>query len=211
MNTSFPQLFLLITALSLDAFAASFVYGTDRVKIPAASVAVITALSTGILVLFLLLGKWFGGLIPPRATSVLCFLILFALGFIKLFDSTIKSFIRKSDFFERKVCFSISNLNFILTVYADPSAANGEDIAVLSPVEALSLGLALSLDSAAAGFGAGMMVTHLPLTILLSLLLNTAAVLLGSFLGRTLAKRSSLDLSWLSGLLLMGLALGMLL
>ena len=169
MNTSFPQLFLLITALSLDAFAASFVYGTDRVKIPAASVAVITALSTGILVLFLLLGKWFGGLIPPRATSVLCFLILFALGFIKLFDSTIKSFIRKSDFFERKVCFSISNLNFILTVYADPSAANGEDIAVLSPVEALSLGLALSLDSAAAGFGAGMMVTHLPLTILLSL------------------------------------------
>ena len=203
MNTSFPQLFLLITALSLDAFAASFVYGTDRVKIPAASVAVITALSTGILVLFLLLGKWFGGLIPPRATSVL--------GFIKLFDSTIKSFIRKSDFFERKVCFSISNLNFILTVYADPSAANGEDIAVLSPVEALSLGLALSLDSAAAGFGAGMMVTHLPLTILLSLLLNTAAVLLGSFLGRTLAKRSSLDLSWLSGLLLMGLALGKLL
>ncbi|MFR0035242.1 MAG: manganese efflux pump, partial [Clostridium sp.] len=104
-----------------------------------------------------------------------------------------------------------SNLNFILTVYADPSAANGEDIAVLSPVEALSLGLALSLDSAAAGFGAGMMVTHLPLTILLSLLLNTAAVLLGSFLGRTLAKRSSLDLSWLSGLLLMGLALGKLL
>ena len=46
------------------------------------------------------------------------------------------------------------------------------------------------LDSAAAGFGAGMMVTHLPLTILLSLLLNTAAVLLGSFLGRTLAKLS---------------------
>ena len=88
---------------------------------------------------------------------------------------------------------------------------SGEDIAVLSPVEDLSLGLALSLDSAAAGFGAGMMVTHLPLTILLSLLLNTAAVLLGSFLGRTLAKRSSLDLSWLSGLLLMGLALGKLL
>ena len=86
-------------------------------------------------------------------------------------------------------------MNFILTVYADPSAANGEDIAVLSPVEALSLGLALSLDSAAAGFGAGMMVTHLPLTILLSLLLNTAAVLLGSFLGRTLALQSGFILA----------------
>ena len=107
MNSTFPQLFLLITALSLDAFAASFVYGTDRVKIPAASVAVITALSTGLLILFLLLGKGFGSLMPARATSILCFLILFILGFVKLFDSTIKSVIRKSEFFERKVCFSI--------------------------------------------------------------------------------------------------------
>lgn len=208
MNFPFIQLLLLVIALSVDAFAASFVYGTDRVKIPAASVFVITALSTGILVLFLLLGRWFGSLIPVRATSVLCFLILFILGFVKLFDSTIKSLIKKTEFYERRVCFSFSHMNFILTVYADPSAANEEDVAVLSPLEALSLGLALSLDSAAAGFGAGMMVTHLPLTIFLSLALNTAAVLLGSVLGRTIASRSSFDLSWLSGLLLIGLAIG---
>ena len=56
-----------------------------------------------------------------------------------------------------------------------------------------------------------MMVTHMPLTIALSLVLNTAAVLIGSGLGRILAKRSSLDLSWLSGLLLIGLAIGKLL
>lgn len=211
MDSTFFQLFLLVTALSVDAFAASFVYGTDRVKIPAASVAVITALSTGILVLFLLFGKWFGCLIPAGLTSHLCFLILFILGFIKLFDSTIKSFIKKSVFFERKVSFSIFRLNVILTVYADPSAANGEDITVLSPAEALSLGLALSLDSAAAGFGAGMMVTHLPLAALLSLFLNTGAVLSGSCLGRSIARRSGFDLSWLSGLLLIGLAFARLL
>lgn len=211
MNFPFIQLFLLVIALSVDAFAASFVYGTDRVKIPAASVFVITALSTGILVLFLLLGQWFGSMIPAGATSILCFLILFILGLVKLFDSTIKTLIKKTEFYERRVCFSISHMNFILTVYADPSAANGEDVAVLSPLEALSLGLALSLDSAAAGFGAGMMVTHLPLTILFSLVLNTAAVLVGSTLGRTIANRSSLDLSWLSGLLLIGLAIGKLL
>lgn len=206
MNPLFLQLCLLVTALSLDAFAASFVYGTDRVKIPFASVAVITGLSTGILVLFLLLGKWFGRLIPSGFTTILCFLILFLLGCVKFFDGTIKSLIRRSAFFERKLTFSISHLNFILTVYADPSAANGEDITVLSPAEAFSLGIALSLDSAAAGFGAGMMVTHLPLTIILSLVLNTAAVVGGGFLGRTLAKRSSFDLSWLSGLMLMVLA-----
>lgn len=207
MDSLFPQLFLLITALSLDAFAASFVYGTDRVKIPAASVAVISALSTGILVLFLLLGKWFGGLLPPNFTTILCFVILFLLGCIKFFDGTIKSLIRRCDFFEHRLTFSISHLNFILTVYADPSVANGEDVTVLSPAEAISLGMALSLDSAAAGFGAGMMVMHLPLTVILSLALNTAAVLGGCRIGYVLAKRSSLELSWLSGLLLMGLAL----
>lgn len=206
MAPLFSQLFLLITALSLDAFAASFVYGTDRVRIPASSVAVITGLSTGILVLFLLLGKWFGSLIAPEITSRLCFFILFLLGCIKLFDGGIKSLIRRSAFFERRLTFSISHLNFILTVYADPSAANGEDIAVLSPAEAFSLGIALSLDSAAAGFGAGMMVTHLPLTVALSLLLNTAAVVGGSALGRTLAKRSTFELSWASGILLILLA-----
>lgn len=206
MNVTFPQLFLLITALSLDAFAASFVYGTDNVKIPAVSVAVISGLSTGILLFFLLLGKWFGALIPPDVTAVLSFLLLFLLGLVKLFDSTLKSLIRRSKSSSKKLCFSISDVNFILTVYADPATANREDIAILSPFEALSLGIALSLDSAAAGFGAGMMVLHLPATILLSLILNTAAVLLGSWLGRVIVKRSNLELSWLSGLLLILLA-----
>lgn len=206
MNVTFPQLFLLITALSLDAFAASFVYGTDNVKIPAVSVAVISGLSTGILLFFLLLGKWFGALIPPDVTAVLSFLLLFLLGLVKLFDSTLKSLIRRSKSSSKKLCFSISDVNFILTVYADPATANREDIAILSPFEALSLGIALSLDSAAAGFGAGMMVLHLPATILLSLALNTAAVLLGSWLGRVIVKRSNLELSWLSGLLLILLA-----
>lgn len=206
MNVTFPQLFLLITALSLDAFAASFVYGTDNVKIPAVSVAVISGLSTGILLFFLLLGKWFGALIPPDVTAMLSFLLLFLLGLVKLFDSTLKSLIRRSKSSSKKLCFSISDVNFILTVYADPATANREDIAILSPFEALSLGIALSLDSAAAGFGAGMMVLHLPATILLSLALNTAAVLLGSWLGRVIVKRSNLELSWLSGLLLILLA-----
>lgn len=206
MNITFPQLFMLITALSLDAFAASFVYGTDNVKIPAVSTAIIAGLSTGILLLFLLLGNLLGSFIPSQATAVLSFLLLFILGLIKLFDSTLKALIRRLGKNRKKLRFSISEMTFILTVYADPALANKEDITVLSPLEALSLGIALSLDSAAAGFGAGMMILHLPMTIALSLALNTAAVLLGSRLGRSLVKRSLMELSWLSGILLIILA-----
>jgi len=206
MYSLLSQLILLVTALSLDAFAASFVYGAERVRIPAASVAVLSGLSTGILVIFLLIGKGVGSFISPEITSFICFFILFFLGCVKLFDSTLKSLIRRFPVPERKLKFSVSRLHFILTVYADPAAANTDDITVLSPSEALFLGLSLSLDSAAAGFGAGMTVSHLPLIILLSLGLNTAAVLGGSRLGRGLASRTSLDLSWLCGLLLIVLA-----
>ena len=190
MHSLIPQLIMLVTALCLDSFAASFVYGAERVRIPAASVAVLSGLSTAVLILSLLLGSGVGHIVPRRLTELFCFLILFLIGFVKLFDCALKSLIRRFPLPEKRLKFSVSQFHFILTVYADPAAANEEDISVLSPSEAFFLGLSLSLDSAA----------------LLSLGLNTASVLLGSCLGKRLASRSSLDLSWLCGLLLIALA-----
>ncbi len=206
MHSLIPQLIMLVTALCLDSFAASFVYGAERIRIPAASVAVLSGLSTAVLILSLLLGSGVGHIVPQRLTELFCFLILFLIGFVKLFDGALKSLIRRFPLPEKRLKFSVSQFHFILTVYADPAAANEEDISVLSPSEALFLGLSLSLDSAAAGFGAGMTAFSLPLITLLSLGLNTASVLLGSCLGKRLASRSSLDLSWLCGLLLIALA-----
>ena len=206
MHSLIPQLIMLVTALCLDSFAASFVYGAERIRIPAASVAVLSGLSTAVLILSLLLGSGVGHIVPQRLTDLFCFLILFLIGFVKLFDGALKSLIRRFPLPEKRLKFSVSQFHFILTVYADPAAANEEDISVLSPSEAFFLGLSLSLDSAAAGFGAGMTAFSLPLITLLSLGLNTASVLLGSCLGKRLASRSSLDLSWLCGLLLIALA-----
>ena len=206
MHSLIPQLIMLVTALCLDSFAASFVYGAERIRIPAASVAVLSGLSTAVLILSLLLGSGVGHIVPRRLTELFCFLILFLIGFVKLFDGALKSLIRRFPLPEKRLKFSVSQFHFILTVYADPAAANEEDISVLSPSEAFFLGLSLSLDSAAAGFGAGMTAFSLPLITLLSLGLNTASVLLGSCLGKRLASRSSLDLSWLCGLLLIALA-----
>ncbi len=206
MHSLIPQLIMLVTALCLDSFAASFVYGAERVRIPAASVAVLSGLSTAVLILSLLLGSGVGHIVPQRLTELFCFLILLLIGFVKLFDGALKSLIRRFPLPEKRLKFSVSQFHFILTVYADPAAANEEDISVLSPSEAFFLGLSLSLDSAAAGFGAGMTAFSLPLITLLSLGLNTASVLLGSCLGKRLASRSSLDLSWLCGLLLIALA-----
>ena len=154
MSGSIPQLILLIIALSADAFAAGFAYGADKVKIPPLSAVIVAVLSDILLMASLLIGGILKAYIPPACTVFFSFSILFVLGSIKLFDSSIRKKIRENRFNSREVHVKTKNLRFILTVYAAPEAANIADVEVLSPTEALSLGLALSLDSAAAGFGA---------------------------------------------------------
>ena len=205
MNSS--QLILLAAALSLDALAAGFLYGTDRVRIPLSSLTVISGLSAGILALCLLFGSWLQSLLPPKLPSVLCFLILVCLGCIKLFDSTVKALIRRCSGKEARVTLSLPHLTLLLTIYADPAAANGPDTSVLSPGEAFSLGIALAFDSAAAGFGAGMTSLKLPAAFVLAFCFTAAALTVGSLLGRRLAGHFSFDLSWLAGCLLLILAL----
>ena len=204
MNSS--QLILLAAALSLDALAAGFLYGTDRVRIPLCSLAIISGLSAGILALFLLFGSWLQAFLPPELPSVLCFVILLCLGGLKLFDSTVKSLIRRCSGKETRITLSLSHLTLLLTIYADPAAANGPDTSVLSPAEAFSLGIALALDSAAAGVGAGMTSLKLSASFLLAFCFTAAALCAGCFLGRRLAKHMPFDLSWLAGCLLLILA-----
>lgn len=205
-NASLRDVFILAAALSADAFAACFAYGADRVRIPFLSGCILAGLSSAILFLFLLLGKAAGRFLPSGFSCALSFFLLFVLGLIKLFDGSAKALLRKLGRRARRLSLSVAGLHFIMTVYADPEAANGADEAVLSPREALSLGAALSLDGAAAGLGAGILCLPLPFTVLLSLAAGGAAVAGGTLLGNLAARKLKLNLSWLSGLLLIALA-----
>lgn len=84
------------------------------------------------------------------------FVSVFIFGLIKLFDSSIKSFIRKHKGIRKQLRFSMFSLNFILNIYADPEDADTDSSRDLSPREAVSLAIALSLDGLAVGFGAGL-------------------------------------------------------
>ena len=144
------ELMILVVALSVDAFAASFVYGADRVKIPVSSVLVIAGISSGILFLSLGLGDRVEDWMPEVAVRHASFFLLLLLAVIKLFDSSVKSLIRRLGTIHKKMDkrlkVSVFNLHLILSVYADVEKATPAD-SVLTPAEALSLGTALSLDS----------------------------------------------------------------
>lgn len=204
---SISKLILLLTALSVDAFAASFAYGADQVRIPPLSAAIVASLSDIILIVSLFIGNLFKAYIPLKFTAFLSFIILFALGTTKLFDSAIKKKIKENRFNSKELHMSFKNLRFILTVYAEPQKANTTDVEVLSPSEAFSLGMALSLDSAAAGIGAASLDFSLWLAAVTAFIIGILAVYSGSKLGRILAAKSNFNFSIIGGILLIILAL----
>ncbi len=197
---------VLVTALSVDAFVASFAYGTNQIKIPLRSVVVISGVCSAILAVSLFLGGLIRPFMPPHLAGVLCFSILFLLGVVKLCDSAIKSLIRRSQGVHKKISFSAMHLSFILDVYANPENADSDCSKSLSAAEAAPLAVALSLDGLAVGFGAALSDVNPLRAVLFSLAANVVAVCAGSFIGNKVAEKLPLDLSWVSGLLLMVLA-----
>lgn len=198
---------LLVTILSLDAFVASFAYGTDKIKIPFSSVLVINVICSGILAIALFLGSVVKPFVPENLTTIICFVLLMGLGLVRFSHTYIKGWLKKCEDHTKNLEFKFLDIHFLLRVYADSTEADRDHSRVLSPLEAASLALALSLDGLAVGFGAGLTEINYLQVILFSLLFTIIAVLLGCFIGRKVAEKLHLDLSWISGLLLIILAI----
>lgn len=197
---------ILASSLSLDAFIASFAYGSDKIKIPFSSVLVIGFVCSGFLGISLFLGALVRPWLSPRISSVICFLILFTIGLIKLLDDLTKTFIRKHGALSKNIRFSLMNFKFVLNVYANPEKADADFSKSISFAEAFTLATALSLDGMAVGFGAALGNVNSAALFFSSLFTGTAAVLLGSWLGNKVADRLRINLAWLSGAILILLA-----
>lgn len=124
-----------------------------------------------LLIISLLIGNIGKAYIPSSLTTVLSFTLLFILGTVKLFDSSIKK-------------------------YARPKKADTVDVEVLSPKAALSLGLALALDSMAAGLGTASCDYPLLPTALLIFSIGIGAISCGCLLGRKLSAKSDFNFSF---------------
>lgn len=197
----------MAAALSVDAFLAFFAYGSQKIRVPALSVLTVGLLCGGILLAALLVGDVIAPYIGERTASVLSLVVLVLLGLARLFDSSLKRWIRKSQGGKGRLEFTALNLRFILNVYADPQMADVDRSQALSPKEAAALSIALSLDGVAAGLGAGVMGVHIGASVIIFVILTVLAVKGGASLGNRMAEKLPWDVSWISGVLLICLAL----
>lgn len=197
---------ILASALSLDAFVASFAYGSKNITIPLKSGQIINFICSGITGLSFFAGGLLKHYIPQQLTVMISFIILFILGTVKLLDGTAKSMIRKYNHIHKELVFSLFDFKFILNLYANPEDADVDYSKTLSSMEAASLATALSLDGITVGLGAALGNADGMAVFICSLITNMTAIFLGSLAGNRMVKKTPFNLSWLSGAILIALA-----
>lgn len=198
---------LLVCSICLDAFVASIAYGSNKIKIPVISSMVISIVGAVVLGVSLFLGSLIKDFLPGNLPITLSFSILMILGIYRLFESLFKGYIQKHITTEKSFSFKLFDFNFILQIYADETKADIDKSKVLSIKESLYLAIALSFDSLAVGFGSSLAGVNYIQTIILCFIVGLCATCIGSFIGKKLVEKTNIDLSWLSGVILMVLAI----
>ena len=200
------QSLLLVLSLCLDTFVASVAYGTDKIKIPFYSSIIINLICSLFLGISLFLSNILKDFIPINIASSLSFLLLLSLGIYRIFEVFFKKYIRKFSDKDMPLTFKVFDFKFVLQIYADEIKADYDKSKLLTAKEAFYLAVALSLDSLAVGFDSGLGYINYIQVILLCFLVGIVCISLGSYLGRHFANIININISWVSGVLLIILA-----
>ena len=198
---------LLVTALSIDAFVASIAYGTNKIKIPFSSVATINIVCTLLLGISLYFGTMVREVLPGNFVGIIGIAILLCLGIYQLFEGVFKNLIERYLVKDQQVYFKLFDFRFVLEIYVDETKADFDKSSRLNVKEALALAVALSIDGLAAGFGSALGSINYTQILLFSLAFHMLAIWIGLWLGRRLAQNIKINMSWVSGAILISLAL----
>lgn len=197
---------ILVCSLYIDSFVASVAYGTSKIHIPKLSAIIINLVCTGTLAFALFLGSIVKNFLPSKLPSILSFSLLISLGIYRIFEYIFKSHISKRVLLDEPLNFKLFDFNFVLKVYSDEVKADFDKSKSLSPKEAFYLALALSLDSIAVGFSSSLCNINYIEVLILCIIIGFMAISIGVFVGKKFADKVHVELSWLSGALLIVLA-----
>ena len=201
------QSLLLVLSICLDTFLASIAYGTEKIKIPLSSSIIINLVCSSFLGISLLLSNILNDFITIGIANILSFLLLLSIGVYRIFEVFFKKYIRKFSNKNTPLTFKVFDFKFVLQIYADEIKADYDKSKLLTAKEAFYLSVALSLDSLAVGFSSGLVYVNYIQVIVLCFLVGMICIILGSYLGRYFTNIINMNLSWISGVLLIILAI----
>lgn len=198
------SLFLLAFAVSLDSFSVGLTYGLRKVRIPLKSILIISCCSAAVLILAMVFGHFFEQLFSSKVAGRIGGLILIFLGAWILFqffrpDKTKELSVNETTLLN----FEIKSLGVVINILRKPMSADFDRSGAITGIEALLLGLALSLDAFGAGIGAALL-GFSPLILAVSVaVMSSLFVYLGMKFGALFAKYQWVQkFSFLPGVLL---------
>jgi putative sporulation protein YtaF len=197
------SLLLLAFAVSLDSFSVGLTYGLRKMKIPVKSIAVIAVCSAAVLMAAMMIGHFLESFFSPELAETLGGTVLIVLGGWVLFQ-----FFRndQSEMLSHEkiiLNFEIKSLGIVINILKKPMSADFDRSGTINGIEAVMLGLALSLDAFGAGIGAallGFSPGYLALTVAC---MSSLFVYAGMRMGSYFSERSWLQkFSFVPGILL---------
>lgn len=198
---------LMVLAISLDSFAIGLAYGTKDIELPAKSLVAINMVCTFFLGIAIFFGSTVKKILDIKTASVISFLILLTLGLYYFLDSVLESIIKKKKFKNKKFKLKFPSINIIINIAIDGTKADINSSGDIDLKEAIYLAIALSIDALAVGFGSSLGNINYKEVLVFFFLINIFTIILGLFLGRKIVSKVKINLSWLSGLILIFLGL----
>jgi putative sporulation protein YtaF len=202
--TQLLSLLILAFAVSLDSYTVGFTYGVRKMYLPIKSIIIIACCSA----ITLLFAMGIGGIIvqflSPAIAEKIGGMILIGIGAWVLYqvfrpekhekNTTIK---------ETIINFEIRSLGIVIKILRKPTAADIDKSGSITGIEAVLLGVALSLDAFAAGIGA-VLIGYSPWIMAIAVAtMSSLFVTFGLKCGHLLANYKWMDkFSFLPGLIL---------
>ncbi|UII55143.1 sporulation membrane protein YtaF [Cytobacillus spongiae] len=198
------SLLLLALAVSLDSFSVGLTYGLRKMKIPFKSIAVIACCSALTLMVAMLIGNFIEKFISTELAESLGGVILILIGAWVLYQFFRPEKTKEILPHEKIIVnFEIKSLGIVINILKKPMSADFDQSGTITGIEAVMLGLALSLDAFGAGIGAAMLglsPIYLAFTVAL---MSSLFVFIGIKVGAIFSKNSWIQkISFLPGILL---------
>ncbi|RHW40713.1 sporulation membrane protein YtaF [Neobacillus notoginsengisoli] len=153
----FP-VFLLAFAVSMDSFSVGFTYGLRKMALPLKSALIIACCSALSMFTSVAAGKLASAWLPSWMANMAGGTILILLGAWVLYQFFRPSRDSQTENKERTIVnYEVRSLGLVIKILKKPLSADFDLSGTITGIEAILLGLALSLDSFGAGFGAAML------------------------------------------------------
>ncbi|MFC0522364.1 sporulation membrane protein YtaF [Pontibacillus salicampi] len=151
-------LILLAFAVSLDSFTVGFTYGMRKMGLSVRAILLIACISALSFFASMMIGKGLSFILSPHITEVLGGSILILIGVWVIYQFFKSNRSNSSPVSKEPYIFKmeIQSLGIVIQILEKPMSADMDRSGSINGIEAILLGLALSLDAFGAGIGAAM-------------------------------------------------------